>query len=194
MVLRQIEQLKVEQIQLNLRPFYNVEAHAGKDLEQLILHQRNRVNAADGRMLARLGHVDRFTLQFLFLLDLLDLAVQRIHLLGQALTDDINHLTGLRALLGGKLAHRAQKLCQIALLAQHFQAQRIQARLVANIFQLTGGFFLDFAQLFLHIHVVCILLLFEKEKSPVPQGTRLVFLVVPPKFTSRVHHARPLIR
>ena len=33
-----------------------------------------------------------------------------------------------------------------------------------------AGFLLDFAQLFLHIHVVCILLLFGKEKAPSAKG------------------------
>ena len=184
MVLRQVEQLEVEQIQFHFRAFHNVEAHAGEDLQKLILHQRDGMNGADRRVLARLGYVDRFAFELLFLLDPLDLGVQRIHLLGQLFANDVNHLAGLRALFCGKLAHRAEHQRQIALFAQRLQAKGVQPGFVANAFKLAGGFLLNFAQLFLHVHVVCILLLFEKEKNPVRKGTRLVFLVVPPKFTS----------
>ena len=64
MVLRQVEQLEVEQIQFYFRAFHNVEAHAGEDLQELILHQRDGMNGADRRVLARLGYVDRFAFAF----------------------------------------------------------------------------------------------------------------------------------
>ena len=105
MVFRQIEQLKVKQIQFDFRAFYNIKTHSGENLEQLILHQRNRMNASDGRMFARLCNVDRFAFQLLFLLDPFDLAVQRVHLLGQPFAHNVNHLAGLRAFFGRQLPH-----------------------------------------------------------------------------------------
>ena len=76
MVLRKIKQLKVEQIQLNLRTFHHVKAHAGEYLQELILNEGNRMNAADGRMLMWLRDVNRFAFELLFLFKLLDFLIQ----------------------------------------------------------------------------------------------------------------------
>ena len=120
---------------------------------------------AELRVCARFGHVDRFASKLLLLLNFLHFAVHRVQLLCDLLSNSIDHLAGLRAFLGGELAHRAAQKRQFALLAQQLEAQRIQIGFAFNGSKLCSSVFLDFAKLFLHIHVV-LLLIITKKKAP----------------------------
>ena len=179
-VLREIEQLEVVVVVLDLRALDHVKAHAGEHVDQLILHEGDRVHAAQRRVLARFGDVDGLACELLFLLELFDFAVQRVELRGELFAHLVDHLAGLRAHVRGELAHRAQQHRQVALLAQQLQAQRVKTGLVADRFERSGGLFLDFAQLLLHIHVV--ISSFFTEKSLVRKRDEAEFLVVPPNF------------
>ena len=153
-VLGQVEQLEVVVVVLDLRALHHVKAHASEHVDELVLHEGDRVHAAQRRVLARLGDVDRLARELLLLLELFDSAVERVELRGQLFAHLVDHLTGLRAHVRGELAHRAQQHRQIALLAQQLEAQCVKAGLVADRLQRGGGFLLDFAQLLLHIHVL----------------------------------------
>ena len=183
MVLRQVEQFEVEQIQFHFRAFHNVKTHAGEDLQELILHQRDRMNGADRRVLARLGYVDRFAFKFLSCSIRLILASS-----ASICSVSFSRTTLIIWRPSGaplrELAHRAEHQRQIALFCPTSSSEGRPAGFVANAFKLAGGFLLNFAQLFLHVHVVCILLLFEKKK-PRPQRDEAGF----PRGTTQIHLA-----
>ena len=150
MVFRQVQQLEVERIQLHLRAFRHVEAHAGEHVDHFVLHLVQRMHRARFGEGTRLGHVDGFARELHFALGGAQRAAALVDHRADALAGGVDERAHLRALFGAELAHAAQKLRQAALFALKLHAQRLQRGGVVGLFQRFARFGHDLANLILH--------------------------------------------
>lgn len=71
---------------------------------------------------------------------------------GELLPRLVDHLSRGGTLLGGQLAMERSSARQLALFAQHLDAQRVQGGNAVHLLQLAGDHLADLRQPFLHAH------------------------------------------
>ena len=150
MVLGNVHQFEVVVIQFNLRPLDRLEAHAGEDVQQLLQHDRHRMQAARRTPLHGHRHVNLFIFQALFQLAFSDFLLRFADGLFQLFAGFVHPLTDFRTHVRGHLTHAAQNASQLALLAEHAHAHGVQRLGIIRAFQLFQGSFQNLVNLFPH--------------------------------------------
>ena len=195
-VLGQVHQLEVVVIQLHLRAFHHVKAHAGEALDQLVHHQRDGVLAAHLGQGARLGDVDGLGLEGGGALGGADAGLGLVHAVGEPLA----HLVDLRAHFGavlrGQLAHALEQRGQLALFAQHPHAQVFQGRGAVQRLQLLLNPPFDALQRIHNRHDRFLLILNfacnRKAPAPCAHGTKAAAALYHPTFARAAPGGAPM--
>ena len=149
-VLGQVEQLKVIMVQLHLRPFDHGKAQAREDRDDLLQGRRKRVDVAHLDRLSGDGDVQRLLLQARLLLLLLQLRFlcreRGLDLLAQG----VDLLADDGPLLRAELAHALEQRGQLALAAEHGNADLLDLRAVPGGKKLLLHAAPDLVQFLLH--------------------------------------------
>ena len=133
MVLGDVQKLEVVVVKLHLGALHRLVAHAHEDVHHLLQGDVHRMQGARAALRAGQGHVDGLGLKPRGLFPLEQLGQARLHLLLDGGADLVDHLTHLRPLLRGQLAHAPQKARQLALLAQDRHPDLLQALAVHGL-------------------------------------------------------------
>ena len=189
-VLGQVHQLEVVVIQLHLRAFHHVKAHAGEALDQLVHHQRDGVLAAHLGQGARLGDIDGLGLEGGGALGGADAGLGLVHAVGEPLAHLVDLRAHLRAFLRGQLAHALEQRGQLAFFAKHPHAQVFQGCGAVKRLQLLLNPPFDALQRIHNRHDRFLLLqssvATEKPPPHARMGRRLT-----PRCTTQLSHGRP---
>ena len=167
MILRQIQRLEIVVVVFDLRSLRDGKSHSDEDIAQHRLRLRKRMTVPDRKFLSRNRYVKRFRCQPALELTLLF----QLRFCGKRLFDSASHficqLPDKGTLLGRNVSHSAQNGGQLSFFTEIFDPKLLD---IVRGIDLTGCFFSDFFQQFLHSVLSFLYNRYEKsekQKAPV---------------------------